>query len=239
MSTPTKGKTLLSEKEKDRLRNPPDDANIRKRNNLIVKEKVKRWLNGAADVGFALDHLKDTKIEGVFQDEDIFALFEATQKLLERLHFAPVEGDPQRPFISWPHITTEKDAKKYKGAGTGTLAFFHRRATPSDLERNWRVSQFARKLEQFYESNPEKESPAWKKYRINRENKEIRESCRRFGLKQPDYLPGEEDEVLLKAIETAQRLGDYGTTEEERDQIAELKEKVAKQQSESEEEPPK
>jgi len=190
MSVP-RDKPLLSPTEKDRLKNPPIDLNIRKRNNLIVKEKIKRWLNNANDVCFALEHLKDTKIEGVFPDEDIFALFNATKKLLDRLHFGPVQGEPQRPFIDWPHIVTHKDWMKNKQLSPMTLAFKLRRATPSDFERNWQVAEFVRFLKGCYHSDPEKESFAYKKYRRKREYKEIIEACTRHGIRPPDQTEEE------------------------------------------------
>lgn len=185
MSVPRKDKPLLTSIEKDRLKNPPIDPNIRKRNNLIVKEKIKRWLNDANDVCYALEHLKDTKIEGVFPDEDIFALFNATEKLLNRLNFAPVQGEPQRPFIAWFDVVTIKDAKKYKDASPGTLGTFARRATPSDFERNWQVQEFVDFLKQCYHSDLKKESPAYKKYRRKREWRELIDGCARHGIRPP------------------------------------------------------
>jgi hypothetical protein len=190
MSVP-RAKPLLSPTEKDRLKNPPIDPNIRKRNNLIVKEKIKRWLNDANDVLFALNHLKDTKIEGVFPDEDIFALFNATDRLLERLDFAPVQGEPQRPFIVWMDVVTPKDARKNKDATPGTWANFGRRATPVDLERNWQVQEFVRNLKRFYPNDREKESPAYKAYRKRREYRQVIEGCKRHGIRPPDQTEEE------------------------------------------------
>jgi len=152
---------------------------------LIVKEKIKRWLNDANDVCYALEHLKDTKIEGVFSDEDIFALFNATEKLLDRLNFAPVQGEPQHPAIVWFDVVTVKDAKKYKDASPGTLGTFARRATPSDLERNWQVQEFVRFLEQCYPSDPDKEGLAYKKYRRRKVYRQIIEGCRAHGMRPP------------------------------------------------------
>lgn len=182
MSVP-RDRPLLSPTEKDRLKNPQNDPNIRKRNNLIVKEKIKRWLNDANDVCYALEHLKDTKIEDVFSDEDIFALFNATEKLLDRLHFVPVQGEPQHPFVAWPHVVTYKDWTKDKQLQPSSLAAKGRRATLSDFERNWQVAGLVKFLENCYHSDPGKESPAYKKYRKKREYKELREACARHGLR--------------------------------------------------------
>lgn len=171
--------------------NPPIDSNIRKRNNIIVKRKIQYWLNDANDVFFALEHLKDTKIEDVFPDEDIFAVFKATEKMLDRLHFAPVQGEPQHPFIVWPHVVTYKDWMKEKQLQPSSLAAKGRRATPSDFERNWQVQEFVRFLKQCYHSDPDKESPAYKKYRRKREYKEIIDGCTRHGLRLLDQTEEE------------------------------------------------
>jgi hypothetical protein len=193
MSVPRKDKSLLTPTEKDRLKNPPNDPNIRKRNNLIVKEKIKRWLNDANDVCYALEHLKDTKIEDVFSDEDIFALFNATEKLLGRLHFEPVQGEPQHPFIAWHHVVTYKDWIKDKQLQPMTLAAKGRRATSSDFERNWQVQEFVRFLKLCYHSDLEKESPAYKKYRIKRHTRELAEACKKHGMNLLSVPEFEED----------------------------------------------
>lgn len=193
MSVP-RVKPLLSPTEKDRLKNPPTDANIRKRNNLIVKEKIKRWLSDANDVLFALEYLKDTKTEGVFPDEDIFALFNATEKLLNRLIFMPVEGEPQHPFIAWWEVVTLKDAKKFKDATPGTLASFGRRATPADLERNYQVQKFVESLKNHYPSDPKKVSSAYKKYYKKKEYREMKAAFAKHGMRIPRMWDGEDME---------------------------------------------
>jgi hypothetical protein len=163
MSVPMKDRSLLTPKEKERLKNPPNNPNIRKRNNLIVKAKIGRWLNEAKDIYFALDHLKDTKIEGVFLDEDIFVLFITIEKLLERMHFGPVLGEPQYPILPYTTIATEKDAMKQKEIQPGIVLEWWRRATPSDLERDYQVQEFAKNLSQYYPDDLN-ESPAYKLY---------------------------------------------------------------------------
>lgn len=189
MSVPSKNRSLLSQTEKDRLKNPPNDANIKKRNNLIVKEKIKRWLNDANDICFALDHLKDTKIEGVFPDQDIFAVFGAIEKLLDRLDFAPVEGEPQHPVISRLHIVTGKDWKKNKDLTPGAIGLQHRRATPADLERNWQLEEFVKFLGDHYPNKSEERSPAYKKYRDKRFYEVyIKEQSARMGFPAPMWF---------------------------------------------------
>lgn len=186
MSVPSKERSLLSQTEKDRLKNPLSDANIRKRNNLIVKEKIKHWLKDANDICFALDHLKDTKIEGVFPDQDIFAVFEVIEKLLDRLDFAPVEGEPQHPVISRLHAVTSKESVKNKELSPGTLAIQRRRATLSDLERNWQLEELVKDLGDHYPSKPEERSPAYKKYRDKRFYEVyIKEQSARMGFPVP------------------------------------------------------
>ena len=204
MSVPQKNKSLISPTEKDRIKNPPVDANIRKRNNIIVKRKIQNWLNDANDVLYALDHLKDSKAEDIFSDDDIFTLFRLIKKLLGKLNFSPVKGEPQHPIILWLDIVKNKDLKNIKeqdaGATPGTLATFARRATPADLERNWQVQEFVRFLKQCYPSNPEMEekSAAYKSYRQKKEYRMMKEEFSKIGMRVPSMWGGVDMEAENK-----------------------------------------
>jgi hypothetical protein len=182
MSIPEKDKSLLTDKEKERLTDPNLDSNIKKRNNLIVKRKIQSWLNDAGDVLFALENMNETKVKDSIEDENVYAMFKIIKTLLDKMDFEPVQGYPQHPFTI---IRYTRDGARY---------IRKIRAGESDLERNWQVQEFVRYLKQCYHSDPKEESLAYKKYRVNRENKELRIQIKQYGLKQPDYLPGEEED---------------------------------------------
>jgi hypothetical protein len=182
MSIPEKDKQFLTVKEKERLADPKLEPNIKKRNNLIVKRKIQSWLNGAGDVFFALENMSEPQVKDSVDDENVYALFKIIKILLDKMDFEPVQGYPQHPFTI---IRYTRDGVRY---------IRKLRAGESDLERNWQVQEFVRYLNKCYQGDPEKESPAYKKYRSNKENKRDRELCKQYGLKQPDSLPGEEDE---------------------------------------------
>lgn len=182
MSIPEKDKQFLTVKEKERLTDPNLDPNIKKRNNLIVKRKIQSWLNGAEDVLFALENMNEPKVKGSVEDKNVYAVFKIIRILLDKMDFEPVQGYPQHPFTI---IRYTRDGVRY----TRKI-----RASESDLERNWQVQEFVRYLNKCYQSDPEKESLAYKKYRLNRENELTRERCKRYGCKQPDSLPEADEE---------------------------------------------
>jgi hypothetical protein len=175
MSIPSKDKPLLTVTEKERLVDPKLDSKTRKRNNLIVKRKIQSWLNDADSVLYALKHLTETQLERTVTDKEIYALFSVTEILLDKLNFATIKGQPEHPYVSWFVLPP---------AG-GEVKVAYRRAKESDFERNWRVQEHVKVLQRSYPSNPEEESPAYKKYREDREYQEIVEACKKHGMRVP------------------------------------------------------
>jgi len=159
MTSPIQGKLLLSDKERERLFNPNLDTATRKRNNLIVKRKIKNWLNQAEDVIYALNFLTDTQLERTIPDSDVYALFKVTEALLDRLNFAPVKGETDNPYVDY-FSTVLRDFPKS----------IRRRAKESDFDRAWKVQKHVEALQSRYPHSPENESPAYKMYREKRES---------------------------------------------------------------------
>jgi hypothetical protein len=191
MSIPQRNKTLLTPTEKDRLKNPPMDTDIRKRNNLIIKRKIQYWLDAANDILYALDNIKGSQANDIFSDGDVFTLFSLTKKLLNKMGFSPVVGAPQHPLIVFNDVIKTKDRRsiaKYDiGAKVGMTATFTRRATASDFERNWQVQEFVKSLKDFYPSNQEMEerSPAYVLYCEKRKYSRGKEIATRNGIPFP------------------------------------------------------
>lgn len=175
MTAPKRGKLLLSDEERKRLSDRELDTATRKRNNLIVKRKIQNWLNQAEDLLFALENLTETQLENTVSDSQVFSLFKVTEKILDKLNFAPVEGTVDKPFVSW-FVLPE--------AG-GEVKVAVRRAKESDYERNWKVQEHVKALRCSYHSDPEKESSAYKNYREDREYQEIVKTCKRVGMRVP------------------------------------------------------
>jgi hypothetical protein len=175
MSIPSKDKPLLTATEKERLIYPKLDSKTRKRNNLIVKRKIQSWLSDSEDVLYALEHLTEEQLEKTVQDEEVYSLFKVSEILLDKLNFARVEGQPEHPFITWFILPP---------AG-GEIKVASRRAKDSDFERNWRVKEHVKVLQRSYSSDPEEESPAYKKYREEKEYQEIVEACKKHGMRVP------------------------------------------------------
>jgi len=152
MSSPKQGKILLSDTERERLFDQNLDSTTRKRNHLIVKRKIKNWISQAEDVVYALRFLTDTQIEQTIPDGDVFALFEATEMILDRLNFAPVHGEPDNPFVTYAATVLRSDPKGIR-----------RRAKESDFDRALRVQRHAENLRDYYLTN-DKYDTAYKIY---------------------------------------------------------------------------
>lgn len=129
MSTPKPDKSLLTAIEKERLSNKNLDSGIRKRNDMIVRNKIKAWLTKTDDVRFALEHLSTRKFKKELDDDDVYELFWLGLEFLKMLDFAPIENLSGVPVVSKPVITSEKDQND---------AWVHR-ATEKDFERNYRL----------------------------------------------------------------------------------------------------
>jgi tetratricopeptide (TPR) repeat protein len=83
MPAPKSDKPLLTAIEKERLADKNLDPNIRKRNNMIVKNKILSWLNSAEDVRFALNHIHVRKLKKELNDVYINTLLDIVRDLLD------------------------------------------------------------------------------------------------------------------------------------------------------------
>jgi len=144
---------LLSDTERIRLFDRELDTATRKHNNLIIKRKIQNWLNQAEDVTYALKFLTDTQIKQTISDTSVFALFEATENVLDRLNFTPVRGEPDNPYVVYAATVPREDPKAMR-----------QRAMEADFERNLRLQRHAEALRKYY-STDDKHDTAYKIYR--------------------------------------------------------------------------
>ena len=87
MPAPKPDKSLLTATEKERLADEKLDPIIRKRNDMIVRNKILLWLNNSNDVQFALEHLPIRKLKKELEDEYIYRLLEIVRELLDMKDF--------------------------------------------------------------------------------------------------------------------------------------------------------
>jgi len=149
MSIPKPKKSLLSATEKERLKQHyispdlPDEevdklSNIRKRNDLVVRNKIKSWLNNIEDINFVLQYLPKRQSRKIISDDEVYSLLRVLESLLEVLVFMPIEQTTRGQAIVSTTSTKE----------------MVRRANEADYERNRRLWQFANVLKEHY-SSPE------------------------------------------------------------------------------------
>jgi tetratricopeptide (TPR) repeat protein len=87
MPAPKQKKPLLTAIEKERLYDRDIDPIIRKRNDMIVRNKLMAWLNNADDAIFALEHLSTRKLKKEIDDNYIYRLLEIVRELLDLKDF--------------------------------------------------------------------------------------------------------------------------------------------------------
>jgi tetratricopeptide (TPR) repeat protein len=87
MPTPKKSKEFLTAKEKERLSDWGLDPIIRKRNDLIVRNKVLSWIKSSHDVLLALNQVSTKKLKEEIDDNYIYILLEIVKELLDLKNF--------------------------------------------------------------------------------------------------------------------------------------------------------
>jgi hypothetical protein len=98
---------MLTNIERERLENRGSiDSATRARNELIVRNKLEKWLNDSLDADIIMDHLPEKQIKKLLTDGHAFILLSVAIKTMSLLDFRPVEGNITNPD-SW-HITTEE-----------------------------------------------------------------------------------------------------------------------------------
>lgn len=214
--------------------------------------RILKWLEtlldsgpegGIGDINRVLDTLDGEAIRKHLEDKNIDDLLKLLVRLLDVMDFVPLgiakkEMEYQGKKVKTNVHYADKSIMVAPPGGGGEVSILGatREATKDDIKRHKMLTEHVGQIKYFIEPGthmPEIRSAEYFKDQIA-DAHERGLIALAYDIRQPTY-----EENLLSAIETAQRLGDYGTTEEERKQITELKEKVTKQQLEIKEEPPK
>jgi tetratricopeptide (TPR) repeat protein len=104
MPVPKSDKSLLTAIEKERLADVNLDPIIRKRNDMIVRNKIITWLKGSDDILFALHHMRVRKLKKELDDEPIYRLLWIVRELLDLRDFGSLwmigkETIVVKPFV--------------------------------------------------------------------------------------------------------------------------------------------
>ncbi|MGD0955070.1 MAG: tetratricopeptide repeat protein [Methanotrichaceae archaeon] len=87
MPAPKSSKSLLTAIEKERLSDKNIDPIIRKRNDMIVRNKLMAWLGSVNDILFALEHLRVRKLKKELDDSYIYGLLEIVREIIDLKDF--------------------------------------------------------------------------------------------------------------------------------------------------------
>lgn len=160
MSIPKQKGRLLSAMEKERLSNrhldpslPKEEVKrlmgIRKRNDLIVKNKLRAWLEDCKDVMFILKHLPVRQIKKMVTDDDAYALLENAIALLDILDFVPVQqASKGENIVILPALASKDDV--YPNYSRSIKDPMIRLAYEKDFERNFKIRNYSRRLGSHY-----------------------------------------------------------------------------------------
>ena len=87
MPIPPKSKDFLTATEKERLLDRNLNPTIRKRNDLIVRNKILSWVKNSYDVLLALEQVPTKKLKEELDDNHIYILLEIVKELLDLKDF--------------------------------------------------------------------------------------------------------------------------------------------------------
>jgi hypothetical protein len=93
---PSKCHDMLTQLERARLEKRDDasmDGKEKRYNDMIVRNKLKQWLEDSADVKFAIDKLPKKQISKLATDDQIFNLLAIAPHFLDALEFTQVQGN--------------------------------------------------------------------------------------------------------------------------------------------------
>jgi hypothetical protein len=163
------------------------------RNKLKDSEGSKRWLRDQLkelrDHKVIIDvKIPHTKKQGRpksgyrYNENAIFDLFELTEKLVDAMDFAQVEGEPGKAYIT-KYVIDDGDLHSLRTPPrNGTLTQVARQATEEDLERTWRLAQHITELQNHCCT----ESQAYKEYELK---KHFESSRNTIGLDGKSLIP--------------------------------------------------
>jgi hypothetical protein len=210
-------------------------SSLDKRTKTEYDYRILKWLQamldpgpegGIGDINRVLDTLDREAIHKYLKDENVDDLLKLVERLIEILDFVPIKNDPETgPYVSKSIIVAPKEGGEVKILGIA------RAATAVDFSRRDMLDGHKTYIESFIKAGISRPDPRSAEY-----FKGLIDDAHKQGLIVPqyDFPQPSKEENLLSAIERARGLGDPVPPEE---QIAELKEKVAKQRSENKEEP--
>jgi len=155
MPIPKPNKPLLTAIEKERLSDRDIDPIIRKRNEMIVRNKLMSWLNNADDALFALEHLSTRKLRKEMSDNYIYELLEIVRELLDLKDFCKLH-DIGKEVIAVKQIVEHHNPDIH-------LATKTHQATNIDFDRIFKLETALEEIKSFL---PElNECPAFEKYK--------------------------------------------------------------------------
>jgi hypothetical protein len=151
--------TMLTQLERTRL-DMRDDASMdgkeKRYNDMIVRNKLKQWMEDSADVKYAINKLPEKQIRKLATDNQIFNLLTIARHFLDALEFAQVQGNSIDDAVA---VKTTKNIDDY-------WEKWARKAEDKDFVRNSKLFIILN----YYRSYLEK-SPALEEYFLKHRDK--------------------------------------------------------------------
>ena len=139
----------LTDDQKERMVNRDREGYLtpieRSENEFAVRNRLKEFLEFIPDAILILDKLpkdqltKNKKLADVLNDGTVQGLFDLTEKLLDLLDYMPVQGSPQKPYVT-----------KILGDRPGDVII--RKANDQDFARNQQLINHAGALNEYYQT---------------------------------------------------------------------------------------
>lgn len=176
MSIPKPTKGLLSAREKERLEQrfvnpdaPKEETDklidIRKRNDLVVRNKIKSWLNNIDDIKFILRHLPAKQLRKTISDDEVYSLLELVETLLDIMDFMPVGfTEKEIEYQGKKTKTTMQYVEKSiivapQSDGEVSIQRSVRDATKEDIKRHGMLKEHIDRIKYFIDPDPDAHHP--------------------------------------------------------------------------------
>jgi len=155
MPAPKPDKPLLTAIEKERLADANLDPVIRKRNDMIVRNKILSWLNNSYDVEFALNHIHLGKLKKEIHDLRIYTLLNIIRELLDIKDFGKLYDIGKDVIV----------VKPFEGHNNPNFPP-NPRPRPAIKDDFWRILRLEQSLQEINYLIPEiDECPAYEKFK--------------------------------------------------------------------------
>jgi hypothetical protein len=137
---------MFTELERTRLEKRNDatmDPKEKRYNDMIVRNKIKQWLEDTKDVLFAIDKLPKKQVRKLATDEQAFNLLTIDRHFLDALEFAQIQGNSIEDAVA---VKTIRSIDKWEK--------WARKAEENDFMRNIKLILILNNYKSYLDTSP-------------------------------------------------------------------------------------